>query len=142
MGYTHFFGASHRYSHFDKCLGSPLGPNSQAIVLAVYSQINRLNKLGIGMNSIAVNSSVRGGKISECFSIRIHLTVCDSMTVRRRISGQRNRVVFDPVLYWSFNQWGKFRIDAKFKVELLATRFSSVLSLWGGLVFLKAAGAP
>ncbi|HON11464.1 MAG TPA: hypothetical protein PLE24_11405 [Chitinispirillaceae bacterium] len=134
--YTHFFGASHRYSHFDKCLGSPLGPNSQAIVLAVYSQINRLNMLGIGMNSIAVNSSVRGGKISDVFQ---HKDPLDSLrfhdSEEKRFLGSGTEWSLTPVLYWSFNQWGKFRIDASYKVELLDDRFSSVLSLWGGLVF-------
>ncbi|NLG17112.1 MAG: hypothetical protein GX556_07265 [Fibrobacter sp.] len=134
--YTHFYGGSHRYSHFDNCLGSPLGPNSQAIVLSMHSQISKLNKLGIGLNSIAQNRSVRGGNISDVYQFwdpADEMKFHDDTT--KMFLGPGTEWSLKPVFYWSFNPFGRFRVDASYKVELLDNKHSSELSLWGGVVF-------
>ena len=134
--YTHFSGGSHRYSHFNQCLGSPLGPNSQAAVLNVLLQVHRMHEAGIGINHYAYNRTVRGGSIADVFqledpldSLRYH----DSTT--KRFLGPGTEWFLQPTLYWNFNLFGRFALHARSSIDLLDMRGRFAFAINGGLFF-------
>jgi hypothetical protein len=65
--YTHFYGGSHRYTHFGKSLGNPLGPNSAALFLLGEVSLNKSHELGLTFRNERKNSSVRGGSVEDVF---------------------------------------------------------------------------
>jgi hypothetical protein len=65
--YTHFSGGSGNYAHFGECLGMPLGPNSDALVVALEDQVTKRNALGVRLTATRKNASVRGGSITDVF---------------------------------------------------------------------------
>ena len=134
--YTHVFGGSHRYNHFDRCLGSPMGPNSQAIIVQIQSQINNFNEIGIGLSSLAKNSSARGGKISDVFQDENRVgegQFFDKPT--KRFLGPGTIWQLRPTLSWNFNPFGIFFIKARYEIDLQDEAGMSNLSVWGGLSF-------
>jgi hypothetical protein len=134
--YTHFFGGSHRYSHFDQCLGSPLGPNSQAIILEAYSQINNLNEIGIGLRCLAQNTDARGGKLTDVFQDENRVEegqFFDKTT--KRFLGPGTKWQLRPTLSWNFNPFGIFCIKARYEIDLQDKARTSSFSIWGGLSF-------
>jgi hypothetical protein len=133
--YTHFYGGSHRYSHFDRCLGSPLGPNSQAIIVAIHSQINNFNEIGIGLSCLAKNPEARGGKFTDVFQDENLVEdgqFFDKPT--KRFLGPGTVWQLKPALSWNFNPFGIFGIKARYEIDLLENGMSSI-SIWGGFSF-------
>ncbi len=104
--YTHFYGGSHRYTHFDKSLGSPYGPNSDALMIQSDISLNELNAVGAYFNRVRTNSTVRGGSISDVF----HLEK-DSKT--KEFLGKGTSVRSEIGALWRFNTFGRFKIHAK-----------------------------
>lgn len=134
--YTHFYGGSHRYSHFDRCLGSPLGPNSQAIIVAIQSQINNLNEIGIGLSCLAKNANTRGGKITDVFQDENRVEEGQFFdSTKKRFLGPGAAWRIRPALNWNFNPFGIFTIKARYEIDLLDETGMSNLSIWGGLSF-------
>lgn len=134
--YTHFYGGSHRYSHFDRCLGSPMGPNSQVIILDLFSQINNFNEVGIGFSCLAKNADVRGGKLTDVFQDENQVEegqFFDKTT--KRFLGPGTVWQLRPTLSWNFNPFGIFSIKARFEIDLRDKARTSNLSVWGGLSF-------
>ena len=134
--YTHFSGGSHRYTHFNAGLGSPLGPNSQGAVLAALLRINRLHEAGIGINHFAWNNQVRGGEITDVFqhpdpqdSLRFH-----DATVKHFL-GKGTQWFLQPVIYWNFNVFGRFTLQTRVSVDLIDRKGRVALSASGGLYF-------
>lgn len=134
--YTHFSGGSHRYSHFNTGLGSPLGPNSQGAVVAVLMQLDRLHEAGIGLRHVAWNHTVRGGSITDVFQqpgIVDSSLYYDSKT--KQYLGPGTEWYLQPVLYWNFNVFGRFELHAQAAVDLLDKRGRSSGAVYGGLFF-------
>jgi hypothetical protein len=134
--YTHFSGGSHRYSHFNTGLGSPLGPNSQGAVGRVLLQLNRLNEAGVGINHTAFNRSVRGGKITDIFQQPgpVDSTAYYDAKVKQFL-GPGTLWFLQPVLYWNFNVFGRFELHATAAVDLLDNRGTFSGTVYGGLYF-------
>ncbi len=134
--YTHFYGGSHRYTHFDRCLGSPLGPNSQAIVLAIQTQINKYNEIGISLSSLAKNAAARGGKVTDVFQDKNRVEEGQFFdSAEKRFLGPGTQWLFRPAVSWNFNPFGIFGIKARYEIELKEDATKSSFSVWGGLSF-------
>jgi hypothetical protein len=65
--YTHFYGGSHRYDHFNVPLGNPLGPNSDALNMVFEIFLNPQNTIGLSFVNTRWNHSTRGGNITDVF---------------------------------------------------------------------------
>ena len=131
--YTHFYGGSHRYTNFGMCLGSPLGPNSQAIVLACKSTLDKRNTVGLSLTDIAQNTSVRGGTITDVFQdSTFGARVKDSET--KTFLGPGTTWSLRPGILWTFNPFGRFSISSRCEIDLLGKNAIS-LGASGGLVF-------
>lgn len=134
--YTHFYGGSHRYTHFDKCLGSPLGPNSQAVILVIQSQINKYHQLGVGLSSLAKNEQARGGKITDVFQDENRVEEGQFFdSTKKRFLGPGTVWRLRPSLSWNFNPFGNFSIKARYEIGLQDDSGQSSLSVFGGLSF-------
>jgi hypothetical protein len=134
--YTHFYGGSHRYTHFDQSLGSPLGPNSQSFVFSIQTQINRYHKVGLGITSLAKNSAARGGDITDIFQEEDDsdsTKYFDSLT--KQFLGDGTIWHFRPGISYQFNQFGLFRLNARYEIELLEEHGRSIISLQGGFCY-------
>jgi hypothetical protein len=138
--YTHFYGDSHRYTHFDKCLGMPLGPNSDALVIASESQISPKNAIGLTLTATR-KSNARGGNVTDVFQ--------DSMDVfdghvyysphpdSPRVKFLGSSVVSSTRLglTWKFSPFGIFKIDALVEYDFAAGKNGLYGHAFGGLVF-------
>jgi hypothetical protein len=134
--YTHFFGGSHSYTHFGQSLGSPLGPNSQAIIAASTVQITKKHSVELKFASIAKNSSVRGGTITDIFqatdendSTRYH----DSET--KKFLGPGTVWISTPSIGWIWNPYGTLNINVESSIDISKQKVSSGIRLWGGVRF-------
>jgi len=134
--YTHFGGGSHRYSHFDKCLGSPLGPNSLGAGISSLLQISPLHEIGFGFNLTVQDTAVRGGKITDVFQHpdpEDPLRYFDSNV--KTFLGSDADWHLEPAIYWNFNSFGVFTVNAMLSVDLLENAGSVHASFYGGLYF-------
>ncbi|MCX8170029.1 MAG: hypothetical protein N3D72_02950, partial [Candidatus Methanomethyliaceae archaeon] len=134
--YTHFCGGSHRYSHFNVCLGSPLGPNSQGAVVKALLQVAKYYEIGIGIIHTAYNRNVRGGEITDIFQLenpenpeQYH----DSM--KKRFLGEGTEWSLQPTIYWNFNMFGIFELTSLVGVEVLDKMGDFRFCISGGLYF-------
>lgn len=134
--YTHFYGRSHNFLHFDKCLGSPLGPNTQALVASAKVQVDKRNELGIGISHIGKNPSVRGGKITDIFQQETENEPREfTDNTKKEFLGDGTEWYLRPSVMWNFNPFGKFFVDAKWEIDVLDDCGRMELSLWGGISF-------
>lgn len=65
--YTHFYGGSHRYTHYGRSLGSDIGPNSAALRFQADYAIGKQNSIGMFIEDIRKDSLSRGGSIRDVF---------------------------------------------------------------------------
>jgi hypothetical protein len=65
--YTHFYGGSHRYTHFDQPLGSPLGPNADALTLMSHYGLTPSQTLALTLSNSRKNATARGGNERHVF---------------------------------------------------------------------------
>jgi hypothetical protein len=134
--YTHFSGGSHRYSHFNTGLGSPLGPNSLAGVIVALLQLHPLHEVGVGINQTAYNRSVRGGKITDVFQ---HVDPLDPLRYHdqttKEFLGDGTEWLLQPSLYWNFNSFGRFAFKAALMADVLDNRGAVKFVISGGLYF-------
>ncbi|MBN1603353.1 MAG: hypothetical protein JW915_17220 [Chitinispirillaceae bacterium] len=134
--YTHFYGGSHQYTHFDKCLGSPLGPNSQGFTAHFQLTVSPKHIAGFGLWYQASNSTVRGGSINDIFqysdksdSTAFH----DSET--KHFLGKGTTSYFGPIVTYSFNPFGRFQIQLRYELDLIEDPGDSRFFCNGGFVF-------
>jgi hypothetical protein len=134
--YTHFGGGSHRYSHFNACLGSPLGPNSQAAVFAVLLQVHPLHEVGVGFNHFAYNHTTRGGSITDIFQYPDSENKAGFIdaTVKRFLGPGTVRYL-QPELYWNFNSLGIFSLHSVCRFDVLDNAGRFLFAIDGGLHF-------
>lgn len=134
--YTHYYGGSHSYTNFGQCLGSPLGPNSQGIVVSSVVQLNKLNAMELRFTNIGQNSSVRGGKITDVFQYK------DPQDSTRFFDSEKKKFLGHgtvwsnrPAIGWHFNQYGIININAEYALDCTDNEWGSIVSLWGGVRF-------
>lgn len=134
--YTHFGGGSHRYTHFNRGLGSPMGPNSFAAKVVALLQWSRRNEFGIGVDVSAKNTTTRGGSITDVFQ---HPDPVDSLRFHdetvKKFLGEGTVLMCRPVLYWNYDVFGRFAVLSNIAVDLAENRGGVYLSLYGGLYF-------
>jgi hypothetical protein len=134
--YTHFSGGSHRYTHFNQNLGSPMGPNSQAAIFSFLMQISPLHEVGIGLRHTAWNGTVRGGSITDVFQFEDpedSTRFFDSPT--KRFLGPGTEWYLQPVLYWNFNLFSMISLRTMGTVDILDKRGRCSLAIYGGFYF-------
>jgi hypothetical protein len=129
--YTHFYGGSHRYDHFDKSLGSALGPNSQAVVINADMDVMKKTALGLRLTSLAKNSETRGGKITDIFQEGGGNP--DSETKKFLGSGTVHHL--RPGVYVSHDPFGFFKLNASVDVDAAEDRGAVHMKLEGGFRF-------
>jgi len=131
--YTHFYGGSHRYDHFNIPLGSPAGPNSMAIVANGDIGITEKITLGLKMTSLSNNPSARGGKITDIFQEPWRVENPDSE--KKKFLGKGTIHHLRPGIYGAYNPFGLFRLDASIEIDAAEDRGCSHFYLNGGFHF-------
>lgn len=132
--YTHFYGGSHNYAHFGQSLGSPLGPNSQAIVLSSIISLNKFNSIEFKYANIARNSSVRGGNFTDIFQDNGDSTSFHD-SKKKRFLGPGTKWSSRPSLRWCFNPYGLFTANFQYTLDFTEDNITNEFALWGGLYF-------
>ncbi|MFW6220859.1 MAG: hypothetical protein ACOC4C_00195 [Fibrobacterota bacterium] len=106
--YTHFFGGSHRYTHYGSTLGAELGPNSDALMIRAEIAVHKFNTLGLQFERTRKNSTARGGNVEDVFQ-------AGSDSVTKQFLGEGTTKSSSIGLLWSFNPFGRFRAQSQFK---------------------------
>ena len=133
--YTHFFGGSHNYAHFGQSLGSPLGPNSQAIVISTIVQVNKLNAIQLKFTNTGKNSSVRGGTITDIFQNDSEDSTVFYDSEKKKFLGPGTVWSSKPGIQWSFNPFGVININLEYSIDITGDRLINEIAMWGGLRF-------
>ncbi len=129
--YTHFYGGSHRLDHFDKPLGSKMGPNSQALIASCDIGLTKRITAGLQVTSMAKGSS-RGSRITD-----VHQDPDDPNPdpLTKTFLGPGTVHHFRPGIYASYDPFGIFKLNGILEVDLDQDRGSVHLGLDGGLCF-------
>jgi hypothetical protein len=64
--YTHFYGGSHRYTHYGQSLGSNLGPNSDAVTIQGEYAVGVRNTVGLFLENVRKGTG-RGSSVLDVF---------------------------------------------------------------------------
>ena len=139
--YTHFYGGSHRYTHFDQCLGMPLGPDADALVMSIETQVSPRNTVGLKCTNTRKNSSVRGGNITDVFQDSFY--IYNGQTIRPPHPDSWRKHFLGPGtvtstrlgVSWKYAPFGLFKIDALLEYDLAAGKNGLYGHASGGLVF-------
>jgi len=126
--YTHFYGGSHRYDHFNSSLGSNAGPNSLSAIVNCDIGIAKKITLGARVTSLSNNPSARGGKITDIFQY-------GSDAVTKRFLGPGTVNYVKPGIYGRYDPFGLFRVNAGIDVDAAEERGRVSFSLDGGFRF-------
>lgn len=144
--YTHFYGGSHRYTHYGQTLGAPLGPNSDQIVLASDIQISNKNRIGLFFKNQRYNRNYRGGDINDVhvgdgndgavydkdLDTLIYSVGSDVDTKEFLVNGYKH--IAEGGVTWSFAPYEFFHVDSEFYFNS-NERFG--LKILGGFSFYK-----
>jgi hypothetical protein len=133
--YTHFYGGSHRYDHFNSCLGSNAGPNSLSAIVNCDIGITKKITLGARITSLSNNTSVRGGKITDIFQFEGNENGNPPDAVTKRFLGPGTVSYVRPGVYGRYDPWGLFRVNAGVDVDVAEERGRVRFSLDGGFRF-------
>jgi hypothetical protein len=133
--YTHFYGGSHNFAHFGQNLGSPLGPNSQAIVISTIVQLNTMNALQLKFTNTGKNSSVRGGNITDVFQDDPEDSTAFHDSEKKRFLGPGTVWSSKPAIQWSFNSFGLFNVNLEYAIDIKSNKVTNEIGLWGGFRF-------
>jgi len=107
--YTHFYGGSHRYTHYGRSLGSPMGPNSDALVLVGEYAAGLRNSLGMFLKNTRKGTE-RGSSITEVFQLEFS-SKPDSKT--KEFLGEDYIRLTTGGLFWKFSPFGIFNVVAE-----------------------------
>ncbi len=123
--YTHFYGGSHRYTHYGRGLGAALGPNSDMVVFRVDAALHNRHTIGLQLESSRKNGRVRGGNIRDVFQDEV-----DSEKKKFLGSGTDRKTAVG--LLWQLNEYGRFRAQSLLEVN---TEKEVSLEVYGGFYF-------
>ena len=104
--YTHFYGGSHRYSHYGQSLGSAMGPNSDALILNSEYALGPCNSLGLYVKNTRKGTD-RGSSITHVFQSDKSSNP-DSET-KEFLGKDYNRLTTGGI-YWKFSPFGIFNV--------------------------------
>lgn len=108
--YTHFYGGSHRYTHYGQCLGSPLGPNADAVIVSAEYALNHVNSAGIFLKNTRYNGTQRGGSITHVF--QSEKSSKPDSTKKTFLGKNYNRAATIGIL-WKFSPFGRFHVTTE-----------------------------
>jgi len=132
--YTHFYGGSHRYDHFNTCLGSEAGPNSLSAIVNCDISVTEKVTLGVRTATLSNNPSARGGKITDIFQFEGNeYKQPDAET--KRFLGPGTVHYVKPGVYGRYDPFGLFRVNAGIDVDVAEERGRVCFSLDGGFRF-------
>lgn len=133
--YTHFYGGSHRYDHFNSSLGSDAGPNSLSAAVNFGVGVTKKAAVGVRASSLSNNPSVRGGKITDIFQSEGNESGNPPDAVTKRFLGPGTVTYIRPGVYGRYDPWGLFRVNAGLDVDVAAEAGRVRFSLDGGFRF-------
>jgi hypothetical protein len=131
--YTHFYGGSHRYDHFNVCLGSDAGPNSLSAIINCDIGVTDKVTLGVKATSLSNNPAARGGKITDIFQYGDSGNTPDAGTKKFLGPGTVHHV--RPGIYGYYDPFGLFRLNAGIDVDIAEERGRVNFWLDGGFRF-------
>ena len=104
--YTHFYGGSHRYSHYGQSLGSSMGPNSDVVILMGELAVGPRNTLGLLLRNTR-KGSARGSSIRDVFQYEGYSSLPpDSKT--KEFLGDSYQGITTFGLFWKLTPFGIF----------------------------------
>ncbi len=138
--YTHFYGGSHRFSHFDQSLGSPNGPNSDALLVDLSIQFHERNAAGLRLGFSRKNAEARGGSIDHIF--QDSGSVFDQRVVRSPSPDSEHKTFLGEGttrstrlgLTWTYAPLGLVRLDALAEYEFSSEAPGLYASFKGSVV--------
>ncbi|MDR3011676.1 MAG: hypothetical protein LBU70_00470 [Chitinispirillales bacterium] len=134
--YTHTYGGSHRYDHFDKPLGSPMGPNSMAIAANAGMSVTKKGMVGLKLTSLSNNPTARGGNITDIFQfVSKEGFEFEPDSETKRFLGPGTIHYLRPGIYMRYDPFGPFRVNAEIEVETAHDRGKVRFALDGGFRF-------
>jgi hypothetical protein len=134
--YTHAYGGSHRYDHFDKPLGSPMGPNSMAIAANAGMSVAKKGTLGLKLTSLSNNPTARGGKITDIFQYQSREGFDFEPDLwTKRFLGPGTIHYLRTGIYGRYDPFGMFRVNAEIEVETAHDKGKMRFALDGGFRF-------
>lgn len=107
--YTHFYGGSHRYTHFGRSLGSPMGPNSDALVLQAELAVSRRHSLGFVLRN-SRKGVTRGSSVMHVYSD-------ENDETKKVFLGPGHRTLTVGGLLWRMSPFGLFDITTHATVD-------------------------
>jgi hypothetical protein len=110
--YTHFYGGSHRYTHFGECLGAPGGPNADVLWVGMDAAVTPRNTVGLAVVNRRKNTN-RGGNVSDVFQDTTDgyaPTFADSESKTFLGTGTERATQID--LMWRLMPLGRIRAEA------------------------------
>ncbi|MCL2183138.1 MAG: hypothetical protein FWB85_06685 [Chitinispirillia bacterium] len=131
--YTHFYGGSHRYDHFDKSLGSPIGPNSMAVTASGDIGVAKNITAGVKLTSVSSNPSARGGKITDIFQPDQSPTGPDDLT--KTFLGPGTVHHLRPGIYAEYNPFGMIWLKGSLDADAASDRGRVYMAVDGGFRF-------
>lgn len=139
--YTHFYGGSHRYTHFGESLGSPLGPNSDALVVSAEARVFDRHTFGLRLHNTRTNAATRGGSIRDVFQDSVFWT--DHPRYRDVEADSRTKAFLGsgtvrstrPGISWEYNPFGLFRVGALVEYDFGEAYKGLYGRVHGGVVF-------
>jgi hypothetical protein len=130
--YTHFYGGSHRYTHYGRNLGSDIGPNSAALRFQVDYALNKYNSIGLFVEDIRKDSLARGGSITDVFQFQDPERPGEGdLEVKDFLGGGTSRLTKGGLI-WSLTPFGLFTVTTEMVYDS-DNKFS--LDIYGGLSF-------
>ncbi|HEX7511716.1 MAG TPA: capsule assembly Wzi family protein, partial [Chitinivibrionales bacterium] len=139
--YTHFYGGSHRYTDFDQCLGMPLGPDADALVVGAQVQVSPRNAIGFKLTNIRKNSSARGGNITDVFQDSLYdyndtvIRPLHPDNPKKTFLGPGTQTSTRLGVSWKYAPFGIFKIDALLEYEFSNGKNGVYGHASGGFVF-------
>ncbi len=107
--YTHFYGGSHRYSHYGQSLGSSMGPNSDAFVFMGEYAVGIRNSLGLFLKNTRKGSG-RGSSYKDVFQQK---ESSNPDSEKKTFLGDDYNRITTFGLFWKLMPFGIFNVTAE-----------------------------
>lgn len=127
--YGHFYGPSHRYTHFGKNMGSQMGPNSEALMLLVEYAVSTRNTIGLFFENTR-KGHTRGSSENDVFQLGKSSNP-DSKHIDFFSEDNYTRISTGGIK-WQFAPFSRFHANTEFTVNS-NKRIS--LDIYGGFSF-------
>jgi len=132
--YTHFYGGSHRYTHFDKIIGAQIGPNADKFRIDINAELVPALELGIFLENIRSNPSARGGKVEDVFQDEFQFPDNYDADTKTFLGNEYTRIT-SLGLQWQWNTYGRFYVDGVVKALMQDKGTDAALEFSGGFLF-------